>query len=174
MPFADRPSLAWAAGFLDGEGSIYSRNVRNRYKNRRGEFYHSRALQVSASQHRPEPLQRLASLFGGKVSGPRVTILNGREHKPSWKWTLSSFEKCQAAIAATWPFLMVKKEQAIAALRQYHSDSPVRRTTCSRGHKLAGENLHVLKGYGWRRCRICERRRDQERRLRQRSSHAVR
>ena len=103
--------LAWAAGFMDGEGSFYTRTPRSRGRT-------SRQLIVSAAQTDPRPLEKLKSMFGGSISGP---YRRKNSTKDIWQWQVGSFMFCQAIIAALWPFMKVKREQASNALKLYHS-----------------------------------------------------
>ena len=97
--------LAWAAGFVDGEGSIAT-PVRTRVRNRRD---YSLALYVG--QVDPRPLLRLRSYFGGEVR-PRTSWGTGR---PIFMWRISG-TKAETALRALLPYLMVKAEQARLAL----------------------------------------------------------
>lgn len=46
------------------------------------------------------------------------------------------------------------------------------KTSCKRGHKLAGTNLYVNPNSGYRQCRECSRERDRQRRPRSRKKQA--
>jgi|ERR1017187_7652196 hypothetical protein len=82
--------IIWAAGFFDGEGCIEAaeRTIRPR---------------LSVGQIAIAPLERLESLFGGRVSTPST----GYSH-----WTLSGTQNVRKALEAMEPYLLVKKEQA--------------------------------------------------------------
>ena len=54
--------LAWAAGFIDGEGSI--RATKNSHNS------DAVVLRVQVAQVDPRPLQALVDMFGGSVTGP--------------------------------------------------------------------------------------------------------
>lgn len=102
-----REELAWAAGFMDGEGNF-------RYNDKRK--YGKGIPVVQAAQIQREPLDRLVGVLGGKVYGP---YSYRPEQQPYHTWSLGTFEKCQAAIAMLWPFLCsTKKAQAREALMQ--------------------------------------------------------
>lgn len=73
--------LAWAAGFLEGEGS-FSRTGRADGTGPSGE-------RVTASQNNREPLDRLAALFGGQ---PRFVPnrKNPLSKQPGiWRWEIT-------------------------------------------------------------------------------------
>ena len=88
--------LAWAAGFVDGDGTI---NITRS----QGKFFH--LLIGAVNTHRPS-VERLSTMFGGKVclcSGGRHTwILHGR--------------KAKEVIQMLEPFLFTKREHARIAL----------------------------------------------------------
>lgn len=87
--------LAWAAGFIDGEGSvgIYGKSDRR----------------IGASQSMREPLDKLASMFGGNVKEDRR-----REghlgSKKMWKWEAYG-DKARDAALLLIPYAMVKRPQ---------------------------------------------------------------
>jgi hypothetical protein len=70
--------IAWAAGFLEGEGSFYNSSHRTRPG--------SVATYVTAYQNNPEPLERMLSFFGGALHqrAPRP-----RSPNPVWVWRAS-------------------------------------------------------------------------------------
>lgn len=99
--------LAWAAGFVDGEGCIQT-TVRMRSRNRRDYI-----LGLYVGQVDPRPLYRLSELFGGvvypKSSGPT-------ERRPMFMWRVTG-STAEATLRALLPFLLVKREQADLALQ---------------------------------------------------------
>ena len=97
--------IAWAAGFIDGEGCI-STPVRVRVRNRRD---YSLALYVG--QVDPRPLLRLRDWFGGTVV-PRTSWGRGR---PIFMWRITG-NTAEAALRTLLPYLTVKQEQARLAL----------------------------------------------------------
>jgi hypothetical protein len=100
----DRESLAWAAGFYEGEGCISSSN--------------GPGIQISVVQREPEMLHRFQQVFGfGKIMNHGRTTLSPRD---TFVWYVGSFEKCQAVIAMIWPWLSTRrKEQAKRCLLRY-------------------------------------------------------
>jgi hypothetical protein len=98
----DREELAWAGGFLCGDGSFYLENGRPC---------------LNAVQNEPKALHRFGSAIGslGGISGG--TKIYGRAKKPMYQWRVTGFERVQAVIAMLWPWLTeAKKEQAIRVL----------------------------------------------------------
>ena len=99
---------AWAAGFIDGDGSItiLQNNV---WHGGRG-FY----LRLEASGVSDKPLKKLLGLFGGTISGGY-----GR---PIFGWRVDA-GKARAALKAMLPYLTNKADQARLAIRfQNHID----------------------------------------------------
>lgn len=99
----EREQLAWAAGFMDGEGHISAR-------------IDDGQIRVFISQVHREPLDRFQKIVGvGRVSGPTV-----RPH-PEWndiyQYSATSFEDVQHIVASLWQFLSgPKRAQAADAL----------------------------------------------------------
>ena len=96
--------LAWAAGFIDGEGCIQVS------KAGRGSRVH--VLRVSASQISRAPLDRLQQMFGGGVY--RKATSNPR-HRDQWGWEATS-HTARRALVALLPYLMVKAAEARLAV----------------------------------------------------------
>lgn len=112
----NREELAWAAGFLDGEGSFLKQ---------KDPRYNHVQMSVCAAQVRKEPLDRLANILGGKVSGPYGPYKQ-QNKQPHYRWVVTSYEKVQDVTARLWLFLSEpKKEQAekmIIAVRNYQQE----------------------------------------------------
>ena len=97
--------LAWAAGFIDGEGTVYISPERTK---------HPMGLRLLASQTVEKPLRKLQSLFGGG----NVYLRNDTRketYRPLWTWQLSG-TLAKAALKAMLPYLTVKSQQAAIAL----------------------------------------------------------
>ena len=104
--------LAWAAGFMDGDGFI---TIQNRNTKHKDKVYTGTYLRVGACQACLPPLEELQSLFGGSIR-PKNSGKNpdGYNRKPQWVWSLSTQEAGQA-LAQMIPFLVNKKEVALLA-----------------------------------------------------------
>jgi hypothetical protein len=101
-----REDLAWAAGFLDGEGNFRCQLRRN---GRGG------VLGIHAAQVDRRPLDRLAAILGGAVYGPYKQRVEN--HSEYYSWSLYRTAKAKEAIALLLPFLSEpKREQAQRAL----------------------------------------------------------
>lgn len=133
--------IAWAAGFLEGEGCFYAGN----------------RISVRAAQVQPDPLYRLREILGGNVTGPyKKTQAN---HRPSYDWGIHG---CHAiAVMMTLYTLMSPKRQASIrrAIDKWKAapGNPkllVARGFCKNGHDLTGSN-YVVAPSGHGRCRQC-------------------
>lgn len=96
--------LAWAAGFLEGEGSFSAGKRTSTY--------------VVASQVNREPLDKLRALFGGSM-----LFRHHRRRNPSWspfyRWQVGG-ARAIGVILTLWPMLSQKRrEQAREALNGY-------------------------------------------------------
>ena len=98
--------IPWAAGFIDGEGSvgIKQRSDRTGY----GTVY------LSAPQVRREPLDRLAEMFGGSSRLRRSQRAGWRD---LWVWEIGGARRVGPVLTALIPFLTVKREEAEIVMR---------------------------------------------------------
>ncbi len=96
--------IAWAAGFIDGEGYIGI----NPYTSRGYQLY---SLALRANQVDPRPLQKLRLLFGGTVN--RLKLYPNR--RQAWEWRVTG-PRAERALRQMFPYLTVKQEQAQVAL----------------------------------------------------------
>jgi len=98
--FADT-DLAWAAGVVDGEGSIGA------YTN--GASAYVLSLQVGNTDFRM--VSKLHDMFGGSLRETNPCA-SGRTY---WQWKINA-QKAGEAIRLIMPYLVTKKEQAEVAL----------------------------------------------------------
>jgi len=137
--------IAWAAGFLEGEG--YFQNPKT-----------NGGPKVTACQVNPEPLERLQSIFGGKIH--RITKPARTTQQPITVWTAHGTRGAEV-IFTVFPFLSQRRRsQAASALKRWRSRAPSYkyRTHCNRGHRYAGINLLVrirVSTRAFRQCREC-------------------
>jgi hypothetical protein len=101
-------SIAWAAGFFDGEGTIG-------IASRRGGRSH--ILRVGISQVAKAPIAQFADLFGGRVYSYGAAKA-GRQ--PYFQWIAES-AKAATTLQALHPHLLVKDQEAAVALEFYES-----------------------------------------------------
>jgi hypothetical protein len=114
----DRESLAWAAGFFDGEGHVHY-GVRT---TPRGTS--QRSIGVGVAQSGRERLDHLAAVLAvGNVNGPYQPL--NPNAKPYHQWSASNFEAVQHAGVSIWPWLgAAKREQFARALQSWMSFTP--------------------------------------------------
>lgn len=105
--------LAWAAGFIDGDGFITIQSRTTKYKEKEYKGYYVRLGCCQASE---TPLKELQSIFGGTIriknSGPNRENYN---RKTQYIWTLSTNQACDV-VEQLLPYLVHKKEVATLAL----------------------------------------------------------
>lgn len=95
--------VAWAAGFIDGEGSITLMSVNSK---------RAYSVLLEATNRDVAALERLRELFGGTF---QVHTRGNALHATTLKWRLFAANACRA-IAELYPYLVVKQEQARLAL----------------------------------------------------------
>jgi hypothetical protein len=129
--------IAWAAGFLEGEGSF---------------TYHGSAV-VTAAQVQKEPIDRLVTLFGGRMW---LRQTRGFSLKPIWVWQPPS-RRAVEIMLTVYTLMSPKRQSEIEfavkrwsqgrMLKSHSSD------TCGIGHPLVGSNIKWVGKY--RKCRYC-------------------
>lgn len=95
--------LAWAAGFLDGDGCFALRKVEETKRNPI-----VRGVAITAANNSLAPLEELADLLGGKVRYSTTTTA-GNAH---YHWGVTKAVDVKAVCDALFPHLIEKKEQA--------------------------------------------------------------
>ena len=107
--------LAWAAGFIDGDGMMQVIKVRSHE-------YSGLSLRLRATGTVRKPLERLQGLFGGSIFKARN---GGNQTQPQWKpiysWQVTG-KRAQNAIKHLQPFLSVREGQSAVA-EVYRFDS---------------------------------------------------
>ena len=106
-----RDLIAWAAGFIDGEGSVVistrhptpAERAKEHGSNQR---HHAGQLMLSLAvwQTKKEPLLRLLMLFGGRIY---VSKARSDHHAEAWQWRLLN-QVALDALLAMEPFLVNK------------------------------------------------------------------
>lgn len=115
----ENTDLAWAAGFLDADGTFGIRVTKS------GSYYAS----VAAAQVDPSPIRKLIELFGGRMhidrSAHRIKPTAAMEQH---RWAISS-RGSLATMKLVRPFMVVKCAQADLAIALQEATS----TTGGRG-----------------------------------------
>ncbi len=124
--------LAYAAGLMDGEGSILccGRGYAKKGKNTK------KYLTVSVSLNNTDPnmIMWLCERFGGSVHLVRYDLPG---YKDLYGWRLSG-KKMETFVRAIEPYLVTKKAQAILALK-------FRETICDSGKSLSDTSIRKRK-----------------------------
>lgn len=110
----NKEDLAWAAGFIDGEGSV------SVCKN--GKKYKRLSLAVAQAGNK-EPLDKLHSIFGGYIGGPYKQ--KNKNHTPYFVWSITNFRVIQEIYEKLKPYLMVKAhafEDGISEIYAYKKE----------------------------------------------------
>ncbi len=136
--------IAWAAGFLEGEGCF--------------RWSHG-AVRVSAIQVQREPLERLRRLVGGRIQDvpkPKLSARWGWKRQPYATWYVG----CVASVGLMLTLFSLlsprRKEQVATTLgrwqkRRYRTGPW--KTHCKHGHLWIPANLYHW-AYG-KRCKLC-------------------
>ena len=151
MKSFDRESLAWAAGFFDGEGCTRAIEADGPH----GVTHHT---EMAITQIHRDTLERFQDAVGGLgyIVGP--DFYGGRKNG-LWRWRLTDWRGIQAVLAMLWPWLGPHKKQqarvkmaaAVADRRTRH----VRELSCPSGHARAKFGRRTRSG-NWA-CRECQR-----------------
>jgi hypothetical protein len=100
---------AWAAGIVDGEGSIQIRKMR---------LGHTLGLSIGQSgTDTPPMLLRFRQLYGGRIYIHRVTALrkNGSPRRPHWGWAVTALQ-AERVLEHVEPYIVEKRDQVALAL----------------------------------------------------------
>lgn len=130
--------IAWAAGFMEGEGSFYY-DAAGR----------ASSLTVRAAQVQREPLERLQRMFGGTIGHYE----NGKGRKAQWIHQWYVHGKRAAEVIMTLLALLSPRrfEQAVKALEVWKAKpvSHYDRRRCKAGHE------YQIRKRGERTSRYC-------------------
>ncbi len=105
-----RDLVAWAAGFVDGEGAVVlgmqHPTPAERAKKGGNNSRHAGQMKLSLSvvQTKREPLLRLQMLFGGRIYGSKART---ERHAESWVWRLQDQHALDALLTME-PYLVNK------------------------------------------------------------------
>lgn len=93
--------IAWAAGFLDGEG-YFGAGFRSGGRT-------SLRIELTASQTHKSPIDKLVKIFGGAVHEVSKKTTTGRT---TWQWTIASGKRLREILPLLIPHLTTKKQEA--------------------------------------------------------------
>jgi hypothetical protein len=102
--------LAWAAGFLEGEGTFH---VQGRSRKTTG---YNGVPSISAVQVQKWPVERLQEILGGRIYHcAKVQDRWSSKRQPYWKWTMAG--RAAAGVMLTiYPYLSPKRQQQCDAV----------------------------------------------------------
>ena len=144
-----KTNIAWAAGFLDGEGCF------SFYKNRKGSIN----FQVDAGQMDDWPLRKLTGILGGQVH----LIRNSNHGNMIWKWYASG-ARARGIMMTLFSFLSPRRQEKIKLILSLPwSLAGKYKTKCKAGHDLSRRPNAKR-----RICRICQRTATQKHRFKRR------
>lgn len=106
--------LSWAAGFFDGEGTIFVNHLRRvKHADRPGcPAYPVISVSASISHVRREPLDRFAAAINGRKPGGPYRQKDIR-HSAYYRWDACGRPSVHRVLTLLWPYLSEpKKEQA--------------------------------------------------------------
>ena len=101
--------LGYAAGFIDGEGSIMIKRSKG---NRPGRPTPEYRVVVSCANTDKRPLEWLAYKFGGSI---KPYVRQTPRHKDTFTWTITA-KSAVAFIKLIKPYLIIKHNQAEVAI----------------------------------------------------------
>ena len=93
-----REDYAWAAGLFEGEGSFCLASARRTQPN------------ATLSMCDEGTVKRFHEVIGcGQFYGPWQNKGKGQNGAPYWRWSATSYENVQAALAMMWPWLSPRR-----------------------------------------------------------------
>jgi len=111
----NQTDLAWAAGFVDGEGNFNytpQRGKNGPLRSKKGR------VQISVSQKEPLLLLRLKEAVGGVGY-----IRHPYRNDVCWSWTVTRFDDILHVVTVLWPHLgPVKRKQALVPLQKWENE----------------------------------------------------
>lgn len=138
--------IAWAAGFLEGDGCF--------------NFNASGTPQISAVQVHREPLDRVSDVLGGKVTAYKHRRTNGGV---LYVWRMAGAKAAGAMFTLYTDLSSRRRAKIREVIAEWRLKCPGKgsanraKTHCPRGHPYSGDNLILQqsKGYRSRVCRTC-------------------
>jgi hypothetical protein len=147
-------AIAWAAGIIEGEGSIVHTQANG---GRPG-----RQRRIAVKMTDLDVLQRLQQVLGaGHITGPhRLAADPEGKWKPCYAWNCSRWEDIERVLRLIRPWLCERRGAAADRLLADPAGpvgSPPLDDACRKGHPRTIGNTYVAPGSGIRHCRPCQR-----------------
>lgn len=114
-----RSDLFYAAGLLEGEGC----------------FGNTIGIYIEAKMTDREPLDRLVTLFGGRVTGPHLR--KNKKHKPIYRWSIRRNSGCLCVMLALRPLLSPRRRVRIEEHIAYAKNKPAHKHTIRKEEEKA-------------------------------------
>ena len=155
-PEPDPLDLAWAAGFLEGEGCF------GWYWHRPGQ--RNGSLVINAVQKEREPLDRLREIFGVGRINQKVNRRDGKVFE-CWEWRVNGLAAAPV-MRLLLPHMSSRRQARISESLIQHDTVQARKVVaavrCPQGHLHAEHRGR--RGNGTYYCRACQREREARRR----------
>ncbi len=150
--------LAWAAGLFEGEGSL--------------QIFRKKYVRAQLAMTDKDMVERFADIVQvGTVYGPYQYRTN---HKPFWTWMCQDALGVVAVIDSFMPWFGERRRAKAVEVREMAMIVGTRKRklsdTCRSGHLLEGDNMRIDRhenGNVTRRCRVCQKQRMDEWKMRQ-------
>lgn len=123
-----RETLAWAAGFLEGEGSFC-------FTCRKGKTRDYYLLSIQAGQHKRsvDVLYKLQSILGGTISGPYKNSTDKKGQENMLMWGIYKQIEVYAIIIALFPLLSSRRQtKCLELIEGFKKDHKVGRKSRSK------------------------------------------
>jgi len=118
----DMNDVAYCAGLFEGEGSVHT--VGYYYANGEKRVRKTPQIKVQMAMVDREPLERFASVFGGRIHGPYAPSKYGHpdHHQAIHQYMLDSQVGARDALSAMYPYLSPRRRSKIDAVLEGESD----------------------------------------------------
>lgn len=112
-----KTEIAWAAGFFDGEGTVFVRHTLRHKGGTTGKYYPLTTVEIAATQTDRQPLDRFHRVVKvGAVHGPyKRSKKNKKKWKPYYRWETAGRPSVAKVLHLLWPYMSEpKQDQAVA------------------------------------------------------------
>jgi hypothetical protein len=114
-PFITETDKAWAAGIIDGDGCVcISRNYET-YKGNKTPYYCLRVTVSQSSEEVSPILHKLRTLWGGSISGKKISKATNAKRQPQRRWEIST-ASAEAFLRDIRPYSVAKSGQIEVAI----------------------------------------------------------